>query len=233
MTTIQRRSIAAAILLVASLTALVRTEPAGVSRSFKTWSQYLGGADSSQYSALDQINKSNVVAARGRLAVLERRFEKLPLQSDRRRRHDVRAGEEQLDRGARRGDRAGEVVARQRRRSQRSRDQLLGERRSIRPPAAVSERRIADGDRRADRQRDCRHSATTGASTSASGCIATSPNIRPLQTNNPGRIYRDLFIVSLPAGGAGYVASPGDIHAYDVRSGKLSGCSTPCPSAAS
>jgi len=60
MTTIQRRSIAAAILLVASLTALVRTEPAGVSRSFKTWSQYLGGADSSQYSSLDQINKSTV-----------------------------------------------------------------------------------------------------------------------------------------------------------------------------
>jgi len=60
MTRIQRRSIAAAILLVASLTALVRTEPAGVSRSFKTWSQYLGGADSSQYSSLDQINKSTV-----------------------------------------------------------------------------------------------------------------------------------------------------------------------------
>jgi quinoprotein glucose dehydrogenase len=46
-------------------------------------------------------------------------------------------------------------------------------------------------------------------------------NIRRLQTNNPGRIYQDLFIVSLPAGGAGYVASPGDIHAYDVRTGKL------------
>src|SRR5262245_17135641 len=29
-------------------------------RSFDTWSQYLGGADSSQYSALKQINKSNV-----------------------------------------------------------------------------------------------------------------------------------------------------------------------------
>src|SRR5678815_6031528 len=60
MTVFQRRSAAAAILLVASLTALVRTEPAGVSRSFKTWSQYLGGADSSQYSSLDQINKSTV-----------------------------------------------------------------------------------------------------------------------------------------------------------------------------
>ena len=84
MTTIQRRSIAAAILLVASLTALVRTEPAGVSRSFKTWSQYLGGADSSQYSSLDQINKSTV----SRLEVAWRYpsgdIEKLPLQPDRR-----------------------------------------------------------------------------------------------------------------------------------------------------
>ena len=29
-------------------------------RSFNTWSQYLGGADSSQYSSLNQINRSNV-----------------------------------------------------------------------------------------------------------------------------------------------------------------------------
>ncbi|HLI83684.1 MAG TPA: hypothetical protein VKV17_07175 [Bryobacteraceae bacterium] len=29
-------------------------------RSFTTWTEYLGGADSSQYSALRQINKSNV-----------------------------------------------------------------------------------------------------------------------------------------------------------------------------
>src|SRR5579863_3659246 len=29
-------------------------------RSFNTWTEYLGGADSSQYSSLKQINKSNV-----------------------------------------------------------------------------------------------------------------------------------------------------------------------------
>jgi quinoprotein glucose dehydrogenase len=29
-------------------------------RPFDTWSQYLGGADSSQYSSLKQINKTNV-----------------------------------------------------------------------------------------------------------------------------------------------------------------------------
>ena len=47
-------------------------------------------------------------------------------------------------------------------------------------------------------------------------------NIRPLQTSNPGRIYEDLIIISLPAsGGFGYGATPADIHAYDVLTGKL------------
>src|ERR1043166_5818136 len=48
------RLILPAMLLVGAL--------AGVAaeRSFSTWSQYLGGADSSQYSSLRQINKSNV-----------------------------------------------------------------------------------------------------------------------------------------------------------------------------
>jgi len=40
-----RRSLAVAVLLAASLTALVRSEPSEAGRSFKTWSQYLGGAD--------------------------------------------------------------------------------------------------------------------------------------------------------------------------------------------
>src|SRR5262245_59981870 len=60
MSIIQRRSIAVALLIAASLSALVRAEPSEAGRSFKTWSQYLGGADSSQYSSLDQINKSTV-----------------------------------------------------------------------------------------------------------------------------------------------------------------------------
>ncbi len=44
---------------------------------------------------------------------------------------------------------------------------------------------------------------------------------RPLQTSNPGRIFENVIITPLPAGGAGYDASPADIHAYDVRTGKL------------
>lgn len=43
----------------------------------------------------------------------------------------------------------------------------------------------------------------------------------PLSTSNPGRIYDDLYIISLPAQGAQYEATPGNVHAYDVRTGEL------------
>jgi quinoprotein glucose dehydrogenase len=39
--------------------------------------------------------------------------------------------------------------------------------------------------------------------------------------NNPGRIYEDTIIVSMPAGGANYDSTPGDVHAYDVKSGAM------------
>jgi len=43
----------------------------------------------------------------------------------------------------------------------------------------------------------------------------------PLQTSNPGRIFENLFIISLPAQGAGYDSTPADVHAYDVVTGKI------------
>jgi quinoprotein glucose dehydrogenase len=43
----------------------------------------------------------------------------------------------------------------------------------------------------------------------------------PLQTSNPGRIFENLMIVSLPAQGAQYDATPADVQAYDVRTGKI------------
>jgi quinoprotein glucose dehydrogenase len=45
--------------------------------------------------------------------------------------------------------------------------------------------------------------------------------IRPLQTSNPGRVFENLVIVSLPASAFGFASSPGDIHAYDTRTGEL------------
>ncbi len=47
-------------LLLASLCAGAAVVSAADERSFATWTEYLGGADSAQYSSLKQINKSNV-----------------------------------------------------------------------------------------------------------------------------------------------------------------------------
>ena len=54
-----RRNFVAVFLIVSGISAWAADRPS------TTWSQYLGGADSSQYSSLKQINKSNVT----RLAV--------------------------------------------------------------------------------------------------------------------------------------------------------------------
>ena len=43
----------------------------------------------------------------------------------------------------------------------------------------------------------------------------------PLQTSNPGRVFENLVIISLPAQGAGYESTPADVQAYDVRTGKI------------
>ncbi|MGZ3275775.1 MAG: outer membrane protein assembly factor BamB family protein [Caulobacteraceae bacterium] len=45
--------------------------------------------------------------------------------------------------------------------------------------------------------------------------------VRPLHTDNPGRVYKNLIIMSLPAGAYDYESAPADIHAYDIRTGKL------------
>jgi len=46
-------------------------------------------------------------------------------------------------------------------------------------------------------------------------------NVRPLTTSNPGRVFENLMIVSLPAQGAGYASTPGDVTAWDVVTGEL------------
>ena len=215
-----RRSVAVAVLFAASLSALVRTEPSETGRSFKTWSQYLGGADSSQYSSLDQINKSTV----SRLEVAwryssgdSRSYRFNPIVVD------------------------GTMFVLAKNNSIVALDAVTGQEKWSHPnDGAVSDRGINywESSDRSDRRLLYLNAGSLTAIDARTGAAIPSfgekgrvdvrvglhrdlTNIRRLQTNNPGRIYRDLFIVSLPAGGAGYVASPGDIHAYDVRSGKL------------
>ena len=43
----------------------------------------------------------------------------------------------------------------------------------------------------------------------------------PLMTNNPGRIYGNTIIMSLPAGAYDYASAPANIQAYDVITGAL------------
>jgi len=47
------------------------------------------------------------------------------------------------------------------------------------------------------------------------------PAAQPLHTGNPGRIFENTMIVSLPAQGASYDATPADVQAYDVRTGRI------------
>jgi quinoprotein glucose dehydrogenase len=45
--------------------------------------------------------------------------------------------------------------------------------------------------------------------------------VRPLQTDNPGRVFENSIIIALPAGDYDYDSSPADIQSYDARTGKL------------
>jgi quinoprotein glucose dehydrogenase len=220
MTALQRCSVVAVVLLAGSASVLLRTEAKGVSRSFKTWSQYLGGADSSQYSSLDQINRSTVsqLDVVWRYATADTRSYRFnPIVMD------------------------GTMFVLAKNNSIVALDAVTGQEKWSHPnEGAVGDRGMnywESSDRSEKRLLYLNAGSLTAidARTGASipsfgeqgrvdvrvGLNRDLSNIRRLQTNNPGRIYRDLFIVSLPAGGAGYVASPGDIHAYDVRTGKL------------
>jgi quinoprotein glucose dehydrogenase len=217
---IQQRLIVAAIMLVGSLSALVTSETKSVRRSFATWSQYLGGADSSQYSSLDQINKSTVsgLEVAWRYATADSRSYRF---------NPIVVDETMF------------VLARNN--SIVALDARTGSEKWLHAnEGAVGDRGINywESNDRADRRLLYLNAGFLTAIDARTGALITSfgdrgrvdirvapgrnrASVRPLQTNNPGRIYQDLFIISLPAGGAGYVATAGDIHAYDVRTGKL------------
>ena len=123
---------------------IARAGRAGVGRQgahqsggdFETWDANGGGAESSQYTSLAQIDKSNV----GRLAVAwSYPFGETTLPDGRKVSDNYLfnpivvdgvmyvLGAEPLDRRARRGDRQRDLDAPQRRRGRRPRHELLGE----------------------------------------------------------------------------------------------------------
>ncbi len=187
---------------------------------FKTWDQYLGGGNSSQYSSLKQINKSNVsklqpvwtfATGRGRpynfnpivigkiMYLLARHNSIIAV--------DATTGKEiwshpNKGRVGTRGINYWE-----------SKDGKDG-------------RLFYDnnGDLTAIDARTGKTIASFGKDGRVDlrvGLDRDLSKVPPLFTSNPGRIYKNLIIFSLPAPGARYNAPPGDIHAYDVRTGKL------------
>jgi glucose dehydrogenase len=185
---------------------------------FAGWDQYLGGADSSQYSALDQVNKSNI----GRLEVA----------------WTYETGESYLFNPLVVGNTM-YVLAKGR--SIVALDATTGRELWVHAnEGPVGTRgmnywRSADGaDERllylnagfltaldAKTGETIPTFGTDGRVDLRIGLDGDITTIRALQTNNPGRVFGDLIIMSLPAGSAGYASSPADIHAYNVRTGAL------------
>jgi glucose dehydrogenase len=187
---------------------------------FNTWHAYLGGADSSQYSSLDQINKKNVaqlqvawtyptgdmrtyrfnpVVVDGVMYVLAKNMALVAL--------DAATGKEiwtHENQGAigDRGINYWESADRKDRRLLYINGGFL---------TAVD---VATG-------KTIESFGDKGKVDVRLGLNRDMTNVRPLQTGNPGRIFENLIIISLPAGGANYISNPGDTHAYDVLTGKL------------
>src|SRR6185295_1014393 len=196
------------------------TPPTAVSGKFdfEGWDQYLGGVDSSQYSSLDQVNKSNV----GELTVAwtyptgeNYSFNPLVVGNTM---YVLAKGRSIVALDATTGK---ELWV-------HANEGPVGSR-------GMSHWRSADGsDERllyVNAGFLTAIDAKTGATVSTFGTDGRVDlrvgldgdvtTIRALQTNNPGRIFEDLIIMSLPAGSAGYASSPADVHAYNVRTGQL------------
>ena len=221
-----RPSIAACIscALVSALLALPSQSSGRSSIApYTTWSGYLGGAHSAQFTALDQITTANVSRLDGRVDVSRPASALsclIPSLADGL--VFVLAG-------------ANDLVAL---------DAATGAQVWSRPhPGAVGTRglnywRSADGrDRRLLYMAggfltavDARTGQTVAPLVSdgrvdlRAGLAATGRSIEglnPLQPTNPGRVFEDLSSSACRRRRAGYDSNPGDVHAYDVRTGAL------------
>jgi glucose dehydrogenase len=188
----------------------------GDARPFTTWSEYLGGADSSQYSSLKQINKSNVtklevawtyptgpgtfvfdpVVVDGVMYVLKQSNTIAAL--------DAATGKELWTH-----PNTGAVGT-------RGMNYWESKDRSDRRLFFINAGNLTAIDARTGQT--INSFGDNGRVNIANGLDRDPP--RALQTNNPGRIFDNIIITPLPAGGAAYDSNPADIHAWDVRTGK-------------
>jgi glucose dehydrogenase len=192
----------------------------GKTFDFAGWDSYLGGGDSSQYSSLNQIDKSNV----GQLQVAwsyptgdgqPYRFNPLVV------------GETMYVVAHDNAIVALNAATGQELWRQANKGRVGGRGMNYWASADGKDRRllfINDGLLRAISADTGEPIASFGGGTGIdlrTGLEGDTSKVRPLQTDNPGRIFENLLIVSLPAGAYDYASTPADIHAYDIVTGKL------------
>jgi glucose dehydrogenase len=199
--------------------ALAQGRQGGTSRAsakpYTTWQSYAGGAHSSQYSALDQINKKNVAkldvawsvpitgASIFNPAIVDGVMY-VPVGGGALAAIDAASGKEMWRK---------EGVA----------------------PSGARGMNYWESPDRSDRRFVYLQRGDVIAVNAQNGELITSfgnngrVDLRdamerkpagPVGTSNPGRIFENLFIIPLP-GGPNYGGPPSDVHAYDVRTGKL------------
>jgi quinoprotein glucose dehydrogenase len=209
------------MLATASMTSVACLGQESASRvafDFETWDQYLGGSDSSQYSSLDQINRDNVdqlevawnfetgqgtptfnpIVIDGVMYVLAgRAYVAL----------DAATGEEIW-----RHENQGQVGS-------RGINYWESEDGTDRRLLFINSGMLSAID--AETGEDITSFGDNGKVDLRIGLEGDISNIRTLQTSNPGRVFEDLIIISLPASGASYDSRPADIHAYNILTGEL------------
>ena len=188
---------------------------ASTAKPYTTWRQYGGGAHSSQYSALEQINKSNV----GKLQVAwsypitgNSIFNPIvvdgvmyaPAGGGQLAAIDAATGKEIWKKNVGGMGARGMNYWESADRSDRRLVFLSG--------GAVTVVNAQTGDPIPSFGNDGKVDLRDAQDRRATGS---------LQTSNPGRVFENLYIISLPAGGANYASTPADVHAYDIVTGKL------------
>ena len=187
-------------------------------RTFNTWAQYLGGADSSQYSALKQIDKTNVQ----RLEVAWR----------------YPTSEQYLFNPTVVG---GVIYVQAKNNSLVALDAATGRElwaHAFQGPVTTRGIRYWESRDRSQRRlftvnagyltaidtRDGQTAPTfgdNGRTDLRTGLECDLKYVPPIQTNNPGRVFGDIVILPLMRSGGDYAYAPGDIHAYSAVTGQL------------
>src|SRR5688572_11211611 len=191
------------------------TSPAAGAQRYATWQSYAGGAHSSQYSALDQINSKNVAKLQVAWSV--------PVTGNSIFKPVVIDGVMYAPVGG------GALAA-----IDAATGKEVWRKEGVAPSGARGMNYWESPDR-SDRRFIYLQRGDVIAVNARDGELITSfgnngrVDLReamerkpagPVGTSNPGRIFENLFIIPLP-GGPSYGGPPSDVHAYDVRTGKL------------